>query len=64
MANSITKIYQIELKFSYEPADTITEDDLNVSILRGHIKKWIKDKVAHVTQGNLVVHIVGDISES
>lgn len=64
MANSIEKTYSITLKYSYEPAGTITEDDLNVGILRGHIKKWIKDKVAHVTQGNLVVHIVGDISES
>jgi len=58
------KSYSITLKFSYEDGATITENDLNVGILREHIKKWIADKVAHVNQGNLSAHIVGSVSES
>ena len=64
MALSFEKTYSITLKFSYEPSATITESDLNVGILRGHIKKWITDKVGHINQGNLSVHIVGSISEA
>lgn len=64
MATSFNKTYSITLKFSYEPASEITDSDLHVAEMRGFIKKWIADKVAHVSQGNLNVHIVGEISES
>jgi len=58
------KTYSIVLKFSYEDGATITENDLNVGILRTDIKSWIKDKVGSVNKGNLSAHIVGDVSES
>lgn len=58
------KTYSIVLKFSYEDGATITENDLNVGILRTDIKSWIKDKVGSVNKGNLSAHIVGDVSEA
>ena len=64
MATSLNKTYSITLKFSYEPASAITESDLHVAEMRGFIKKWIADKVGHINQGNLAVHIVGSVSES
>ena len=64
MANSIEKTYTITLKYSYEPANTITEDDLHVAELRAKIIAWIDSKVSHVQQGNLNCHKVGEISES
>ena len=64
MANSITKTYAIELKYSYEPASEIAEDDLHVAELRAQIKEWIDTKVGSVSKGNLVVHKTGDCTES
>lgn len=64
MATEFEKTYTITLKFSYEDSSTITEDDLNVGILRTDIKKWIADKVAHINKGNLSAHIVGSVSEA
>jgi len=63
MAVSLNKTYSITLKYSYEPAATIVDTDLHVAELRGFIKKWIADRVGHVNQGNLVVHIVGSVTE-
>ena len=64
MATSFNKTYSIELKFSYEGGEAITENDLNVGILRERIKDWIQDKVGSINQGNLSVHRVGTVSES
>lgn len=64
MATSFNKTYSITLKFTYQGETAITEDDLNVGILRTDIQKWIKDKVAHITKGNLSAHIVGSVSEA
>ncbi len=64
MANSIEKTYQITLKFSYEPAAEIADDDLHVAELRAKVIAWIDAKVSHISQGNLNAHKVGDISES
>lgn len=64
MANSIEKSYSITLKYSYEPAATITEDDLHVAELRAKIIEWITTKVGSVSQGNLVVHKTGDVTET
>ena len=63
MVTSFNKTYSIELKFSYEGGEAIADDDLNVSVLREQIPKWIKGKVAHINKGNLSVHIVGDVTE-
>ena len=64
MAVSFNKTYSITLKYSYEPAGTITDADLNVAILRADVKKWIESKVGHITKGNLVAHIVGVVGEA
>ena len=64
MATSLTKTYSIALKYSYEPAATIADDDLHAAELRAKIIAWIMGKVAHVSQGNLNAHIVGSITET
>lgn len=64
MAKSFNKTYTIELKFTYEDNADIADDDLHTAELRGKIKSWIADKVAHINMGNLSVHIVGEIGEA
>ena len=64
MANSIEKTYSITLKYSYEPAEEIDEDDLHVAELRAQIIEWITTKVGSVSKGNLSVHKTGDCTES
>lgn len=64
MAKEFSKTYSIELKFTYEDGADITESDLHTAELRGKIKSWIADKVAHINQGNLSVHIVVEVGEA
>lgn len=64
MAKSFNKTYSIELKFAYEDGADITDADLHAAELRAKIKGWIESKVAHVQQGNLSAHIVGEIGEA
>ena len=64
MATEFSKTYSIELKFAYEGREAITDADLHCAELRAKIIKWIEGKVAHVQQGNLSAHIVGEISET
>jgi len=64
MSTSFEKTYSITLKFTYQGVSAITEDDMNVGILRTDIKNWIKEKVGSINKGNLSAHIVGSVSES
>jgi len=64
MAQSLNKTYSITLKYSYEGGGVIAEDDLHVEELRKKVIAWIDAKVAHISQGNLSVHIVGEITET
>ncbi len=63
MAKSFNKTYSITLKFTYEDNADIADDDLHAEELREKIKGWIDGKVAQVQQGNLSVHVVGEVSE-
>ena len=43
MATSITKTYSVTVTFKYEGGGAITDSDLNVSVLRGEIKKGVEE---------------------
>ncbi len=64
MAKSFNKTYSITLKFTYEDNADIADSDLHAAELREKIKSWIDGKVAHIQQGNLSVHVVGEVSEA
>ena len=64
MAKEFSKTYSITLKFTYEDNTDIADDDLHTTELRAKIKNWIEGKVGNIQQGNLSVHIVGEVSEA
>jgi len=62
MATSITKTYSVTVTFKYEGGGSITDADLNVSVLRGEIKKGVEE-ACRIQKGDINAQ-PGSVSES
>ena len=62
MATSITKTYSVTVTFTYDGGEAITDADLNVSVLRGEIRKGIEE-ASRIQKCNINAQ-PGTVSES
>ena len=62
MATSITKTYSVTVTFKYEGGGSITDADLNVSVLREEIKKGVEE-ACRIQKGDINAQ-PGSVSES
>ena len=62
MATEITKTYSISVTFKYEDGRTITDADLNVSVLRGESRKGIEE-ASRIQKGDINAQ-PGSVSEA
>jgi len=62
MAKEISKNYSVDVTFSYDTGEDITDADLNVEVLRAEIKERI-EKAARISKGNINAQ-PGTVSET
>lgn len=62
MATEFTKTYSISVTFKYEDGRAITDADLNVSVLRGEIRKGIEE-ASRIQKGDINAQ-PGSVSEA
>jgi len=58
MTKTFVKTYNIELLVSYERQTPISDDDLNLELLKATIEHWMADKIGSINMRGIEIYIL------